>query len=110
MEMDRRVFLSTVGGVAAVTFLDMGSPFATPVLDAAAYSQSGSAGGLSVGSARDRANKGGEILHKARYWDARLRLEVGDRPYDVVVQHGKIADFAAASAAGTPDVRIAGPA
>src|SRR4051812_15313753 len=110
MEMDRRSFLSSVGGVAAVTFLDVGSPLATPVLDAAAYAQSGAIGGLNAGALRDRANADGEFLLKARYWDARLRLEIGDRPYDVVVQRGRIADITAASGAGTQDVRIAGPA
>jgi len=108
--MDRRSFLSTVGGVAAISFLDAGSPLAAPALDAAAFAQAGSAGGLNVGSLRDRANADGEFLLKARYWDARIRLEVGNRPYNVVVQRGKIAEFSAASAPGSPDVRIAGPA
>ena len=110
MAMDRRSFLSTVGGVAAVTFLDPGSPLATPVLEAAAYAQSGGAGGVNLGALRDRANADGEFLLKARYWDARLRLEIGDRPYNVAVQRGTIVEFAPASAPGTPDVRIAGPA
>jgi pimeloyl-ACP methyl ester carboxylesterase len=110
MEMDRRSFLSSVGGVATVTFLDIGSPLATPALDAAAYAQSSGAGALNVAALRDRANADGEFLLKARYWDARLRLEVGNRPYNVIVQRGRIAEFAAAPAPGTADVRIAGPA
>jgi hypothetical protein len=57
----------------------------------------------------NRANADGEFLVAARYWDARLRLEIGDRPYDVLVQAGKIADFTVASAAFVHDVKIAGP-
>ena len=66
MEMDRGSFLSSVGGVAAVTFLDIGSPLATPALGAAAYAQSAATGGLNVGAFRDRANADGEFLLKAR--------------------------------------------
>ena len=110
MELDRRSFLVSVGGVAAVTFLDRGSSEAAPPLAPAAYAQSGSAGGLNAGAFRDRANADGEFLLKARYWDARLQLEIGDRPYSVVVQKGRIAELAPASAPGNPDVRITGPA
>jgi len=110
MDLDRRSFLSTVGGVATVTFLDLGSPLATPALDAASYAQTPSAAGLKPETVRDRANADGEFLLKARYWDARIRLEVADRPYSVVVRKGRIAEFATATAPGTPDVRIAGPA
>lgn len=110
MDLDRRSFLATVGSVAAVTFLDPGSSEATPLLEPAAYAQAGSPGGMNVGALRDRVNGDGEFLLKARYWDARLRLEIGDRPYNMVVQRGKIAEFAPASAPDSSDVRIAGPA
>jgi pimeloyl-ACP methyl ester carboxylesterase len=109
MELDRRSFLASVGSVAAVTFLEPGSLEAAPPLAPAAYAQSGSAGGLNTAAFRDRANGDGEFLLKARYWDATLALEIGDRPYSLVVQKGKIAEFAPASAPGNPDVRISGP-
>jgi len=110
MQLDRRSFLASVGSVAAVTFLEPGSPEASPPLAPAAYAQSGSPGGLNAAAFRDRANADGEFLLKARYWDARLQLEIDDRPYSVVVQTGRVTDVAPASAPGNPDVRITGPA
>jgi pimeloyl-ACP methyl ester carboxylesterase len=109
MELNRRSFLTRVGGVAAVTFLEPGSSEAAPRLAPAAYAQSTSAGGLDTAACRNRANADGEFLLKARYWEARLQLEIGDRPYSLVVQKGRIAEFAPASVPGTPDVRISGP-
>ena len=44
MDMNRRSFLSTMSGVAAVTFIEPGSPLAPRLLDPAAYAQSAAAG------------------------------------------------------------------
>jgi pimeloyl-ACP methyl ester carboxylesterase len=109
MELDRRSFLASVGSVAAVTFLDPGAPAAAPALDVAAFTQTASGVGLDLAALRGRANADGEFLLKARYWDARIRLEMGGRPFNMNVVKGQIADIAPASAPGTPDVRIAGP-
>ena len=109
MEIDRRTFMASLGGAAtAVNFLESTARAATPTPSFA--QQGGAPAGFDPRALRDRANGDGEFLLKARYWDARLRLEIGDHPYDVLVQAGKIADFAPAAAAGKPDVRIAGPA
>jgi pimeloyl-ACP methyl ester carboxylesterase len=109
MDMKRRSFLLTLGSVAGVTFMDFGSPEATPALPLTAYAQSGSAGGFDVAAFRDRANADGEFLLKARYWDAHVRLEMGDRPYTVTVQNGRVAGVESSGAPGAADVRIAGP-
>jgi pimeloyl-ACP methyl ester carboxylesterase len=108
MEVDRRSFLAALGGVAGVTFVDTGSPEAMPALSATAYAQTAGSG-FNVAAFRDRANTDGEFLLKARYWDAHLRLEMGDRPYDMIVRKGHIAEFAPAASPGDADVRIAGP-
>jgi pimeloyl-ACP methyl ester carboxylesterase len=110
MGMNRRAFMASVGSVAAVTFLERGARGAAPALDAGSFAQQPAGGDPNVGAFRDRANADGEFLLKARYWDASLRLEVGNRPYDVLVRQGKIANVAPATAPGKPDVRISGPA
>ena len=109
MELDRRSFLASVGSVAAVTFLDPGAGSATPALEPSAYEQAAGTGGPDVEALRGRVNADGEFLLKARYWDARLRLEIGDRPFNATITRGRVAELTPASAPGAADVRIAGP-
>src|SRR5688572_7534632 len=110
MELDRRSFLGSVGSVVTVTFLEPGSPGAPKPLGITAYAQAPAAqGGTDVSALRDRINKDGEFLLKARYWDSHVRLEIGDRPYDLVVERGQVSQVSPASAPGKFDVRIAGP-
>ena len=109
MTINRRSFIASVGGLgAAVTFLDWGADAATPALPKAAYAAQGANGSFAA-TLRDRLNSDGEFLLKARYWDARLQLEIGSRPYTMVVGSGRVAELAAATAPGKADIRIAGP-
>jgi pimeloyl-ACP methyl ester carboxylesterase len=111
MQLDRRSFLGSVGSIVTVTFLEPGSPGATRPLGITAYAQTlGTQGGTDLSALRDRINKDGEFLLKARYWDSHLRLEIGDRPYDLVVERGQVSQISAASAPGKWAIRIAGPA
>jgi pimeloyl-ACP methyl ester carboxylesterase len=104
MEIDRRAFMASLGEAAvAINFLES-SAFAL------APDQQAPPAGFDPRALRTRANADGEFLLKARYWDAHLRVEIGDHPYDVLVQAGKVVDFKPAVAAGSPDVRIVGPA
>ena len=110
MEIDRRTFMTTVGGaVAAANWIGSEACSTRENVSAAGLQHVG-AGTIDPKAFLNRANADGEFLVAARYWDARLRLEIGDRPYDVLIQAGKIADFTVASAASVPDVKIAGPA
>src|SRR5229473_3592610 len=104
MEIDRRAFMANLGAAAAALRLMESPAFTLPLV------QQAPPAGFDRRALRARANADGEFLLKARYWDAHLRVEIGDHPYDVLVQAGKVVDFAPAVAAGSPDVRIAGPA
>ena len=110
MDVDRRTFMAAVGGAVAVTNV-IGSEACRngDNVSAVGLQRIGS-GTIEPSALLHRANVDGEFLVAARYWDARLRLEIGDHHYDVLVQKGKIADFSPASEAGQPDVKITGPA
>jgi pimeloyl-ACP methyl ester carboxylesterase len=106
MNTNRREFLTTVGGAVA----------AANVLGVIACTKTSGAGGQQrIGSTtfdpvafRERANSDSEFQLAARYWDARVRLEIDDRRYDAVIRQGQIAEFGDAGP-NAPDVRIAGP-
>jgi pimeloyl-ACP methyl ester carboxylesterase len=78
-------------------------------------------GGAIIGEAHDRlelidtksflerVKRDGEFQIASRYWNAAIRMVVGDRSYDLVVNNGSATSFAAASLDGRPDVTIAGP-
>ena len=109
MTINRRSFIASVGGIGvAVTFVDWGANAAPPALPKSAYAAQGTNSSF-AGALRDRLNSDGEFLLKARYWDARIQLEIGSRPYTMVVRAGHVAELAAATAPGTADIRIAGP-
>ena len=107
MPIDRRAFLAGVSGVAAgLTLVKDGE---TALLNAMA-APGAAPSTVDPKALLDRANADPEFKRAARYWDARLRLEVGDHPYDVVVRAGKIAELSAAtSATAAPDVKIWAP-
>jgi len=103
MDIDRRTFMVSLGGAAAVHSL------ASPAGAMPLVQQSGR-GAVDYGAVRDRANADGEFLLKARYWDARLLVDVGGDRHDVIIRSGRIADVAPATAGGDADVRITGSA
>lgn len=57
----------------------------------------------------ERARGDGELKIAARYWNARVRMEIGDRAYDLLVNNGNVTTFSGASRADTADVTITGP-
>jgi pimeloyl-ACP methyl ester carboxylesterase len=105
MDTNRREFLTTVGGAVAAANV-LGIIACTRTSGAGTQRRLGSTA-LDPVAFRERANRDGEFQLAARYWDARVRLEIDDRRYDAVVRNGEIAEFGDAGA-GSPDVRIAG--
>src|SRR5437870_3972057 len=88
MEIDRGTFIASLGATtAAGGLVKAGAGAATPM-------QGGSTAKLDFRALHERTNRDGEFLLKARYWNARLRLDVGDQPFEVRVVSGKITDFA----------------
>lgn len=104
MDVDRRTFMAAVGGAVAVTNV-IGSEACRngDNVSAVGLQRIGSST-IEPGALLHRANLDGEFLEAARYWDARLRLEIGDRHYDVLVQKGKIADYYEEAGQGIPMV------
>jgi pimeloyl-ACP methyl ester carboxylesterase len=107
MDMNRRSFMASVGGAATISWIDV-VPRAEALAQTSAPQNSNAP--FDVHALRDRLNADGEFLLKARYWDARLRLEIDDHRFNVVVRAGRVADFAPLITGGPIDVRISGPA
>jgi len=55
----------------------------------------------------DRANRDGEFRIAARFWDCRLRLEVGDRARTVAIAGGRVRSVEPAGPDAPWDLRIA---
>jgi pimeloyl-ACP methyl ester carboxylesterase len=77
------------------------------VADVAA--QPAAAGPIDADALRDRANADGEFRLSARFWNARLRVAVGDSGFQMSVRDGQIDAIGADTAAASADVTIAGP-
>ena len=99
MKMHRRTFMASLGGAAAANLVGAtagGQPSAgLPALD--------------PGEFRARANADGEFAATARFWDSRVRLEIGETAFDARIKDGKMVEFGLATSAREPNVRIAGP-
>jgi pimeloyl-ACP methyl ester carboxylesterase len=63
---------------------------------------------LDSGALRERINADGEFRIAARYWDARVRLDIGETPFDVTIRNGTVAEIVQPGR-GVYDVRLAGP-
>ena len=104
MEIDRRTFIATVSAAAAsVNVLERPAR-------AAAQAAGTTSAVLDPRALRDRANRDGEFLLKARYWNARVHLDVGSSGCELTIRAGKVVDAAAGTAGNDADVRISGPA
>lgn len=109
MDIDRRRFLVGVGGAVAVAnAFAAGACRDSDRVSAAGLQRVGSTT-INPATLLEKANADGEFLVAARYWNARLRLEIDDRAYDLVVAKGRIAEFAPSSSTAAPDVTIVGP-
>lgn len=107
--LDRRQFLTAVGGAVAVAnFIGSEACRSEDTVSATELQRIGS-GTIDPGAFMAKANADGELQVASRYWDARLRLEIGDRAYDAVIQKGKMTSFSSAAGAGQADVKISGP-
>lgn len=109
MPIRRRTFLAGIGGAAAsLTAVTQNSGAATPAQNPLATTA------VSFFDSRalvDRASADGEFQRAARYWNARLRLGIGDRTYDAVVRDGTLTTITPDTATTSqPDVTISGPA
>ena len=99
MKMHRRTFMASLGSAAAAN-----------LVGSTAGAQSGAGFlGLSPGEFRARANADGEFAATARFWDARVRMEIGEAAFDAVIRDGQMVEFGPATSAREPNVRIAGP-
>jgi pimeloyl-ACP methyl ester carboxylesterase len=108
--IDRRTFLTAVGGsVAVANFIGSAACRSGDNVSAAGLQHLGS-GTIEPAAFIAKVNADGEFQVASRYWDARLRLEIGDYAYDVVMQKGKMTALSAATGAGPADVKISGPA
>lgn len=100
MEIHRRTFMARLGGAAAVSLVGS-KPRAQQ--DAGLLA-------LDPRAFRDRANADGEFGATARFWNAHVRMDIGETSFDAFIREGRLAEFAPSTGAGDPDVRIAGPA
>jgi hypothetical protein len=58
---------------------------------------------------RDALNGDFEFRHAARYWDASVRLGIGDAPLCVRIVQGEVAEIRPWQTADTPDIGIDAP-
>lgn len=100
MEIRRRTFMARLGGAAAVSLVGS-KPRAQQHAELLA---------LDPRAFLDRANADGEFGATARFWNAHVRMDIGEASFDAFIREGRMAEFAPSTGAGDPDVRIAGPA
>ena len=108
MRMNRRTFMASVGGAAAVGLVNTDANLKARE-SAGMPAQPADLPGFDPGALRDRVNADGEFRLAARQWDADVRLGIGDHAYDVVVVAGRITEVRPARSGDTPAVRITGP-
>ena len=99
MTMERRHFLAGLGGMAAAAKLGGVAP---------GVAQAAQLAGFDPAALMAQANADGEFLATARFWNARVRMEIGEAAFDAVIRDGSIHELTAPAAAA-PDVRISGP-
>jgi pimeloyl-ACP methyl ester carboxylesterase len=109
MDTDRRTFMTAAGSLAACASLSLLEGCAPSDKASAADLQPLGSGSFDPAAFMTRANADEEFLIAARYWDARLRLEIGERAYRAVIQRGAVAELAQVTAAEPSDITIAGP-
>ena len=99
MKMHRRTFMASVSGAAAINMLS--AP--------AGAQPSGGLPALNPAEFRARANADGEFAAMARFWDSRVRMEIGGVAFDALIQNGTMVEFGPATSSHEPNVRITGP-
>jgi pimeloyl-ACP methyl ester carboxylesterase len=109
MSIDRRSFLTQIG--TAVMAADGIAGVACRGGDAASAAAAQSAGALRGADLRERLVKDGEFGLTARYWTARVQMEVGPAAYMLNLSNGKVGELVElrSSSGSQFDVRIAGP-
>jgi pimeloyl-ACP methyl ester carboxylesterase len=105
MEIGRREFLASVGSAAAVASV----VFSEGCADGKDVSAHQGGPGLDPAAFRDRAAADGEFQVAARYWDARVRLDIGGQAYDMVLARGRVTEFGPTIGTMAADVTISGP-
>jgi pimeloyl-ACP methyl ester carboxylesterase len=75
---------------------------------AASAQQARVSAALDPAALRERVNGDGEFRVAARYWDARVRLEVGESAFDLTLVNGTVVDVVHPGT-GAYDVRLAAP-
>jgi hypothetical protein len=108
MEIDRRAFMASLGGAATSVPL-VNFHAGRGAIEANSLAQGAGLRGFNPQAIGDRANADAEFTLLARYWDGRLRLEMGDQFYEVVLREGRIAEFRRAASSDQADVKLAGP-
>ena len=109
MGMNRRTFMASVGGVAAVGLTSGGEAHPKARASAALPVQQAALEGFDAAALRDRANDDGEFRLAAREWHADVRLGIGDHTYDAVIRAGRVTEVRPARSGDTPAVSVTGP-
>ena len=109
MTIDRRSFLTQIGTVV-VAAEAIGAVACRSGSAASAASAQGT-GSLKGSDLKERLAHDGEFRVAARYWTARVQMEIGSAAYLLNLSNGKVGDITEVRAGGGshPDVRIAAP-
>src|SRR5262245_28062371 len=107
MAIDRRSFLTQIGtAVVAADALAGGACRGNAASAAAAQG----AGPFRAADLRDRLAKDGEFGVTARYWTARVQVEIGSAAFMLNLSNGNLVDVTGVGTDGSKaDVRISGP-
>ena len=99
MEIPRRTFMASLSAAATVNLFG----------ESAGAQQSKGSPAFDPEHFRARANADGEFKATSRFWNARVRMEIGETFFDAVIKNGTIVDFTLATETHEPNVRIVGP-
>ena len=110
MTIDRRQFMTSMGGAAAAAHALASSACNEATVTSAGSAQPVAVPGFDARTLPGRINADAEFQLKARYWDALVRLKIDDRPYDVRLRAGKVVEIVPSSESVKADIVITGPA
>src|SRR5712691_9634989 len=106
MTIDRRQFLTSMGGAAAAAHALASSACNEATVTSAGSAQPVAVPGFDARTLPGRINADAEFQLKARYWDALVRLKIDDRPYDVRLRAGKVVEIVPSSESVKADTEL----
>ena len=99
MEIPRRTFMASLSAAATVNLFG----------ESAGAQKSNGSPAFDPGQFRARANADGEFKATSRFWNARVRMEIGETSFEALIKDGTIVEFTLATKTHEPNVRIVGP-